>query len=49
MGAPPGTRLENGRLADIAPTMLTLMGLEKPSAMTGHSLLAGAPAKKENA
>jgi len=49
MGAPPGTRLENGRLADIAPTMLTLMGLEKPSAMTGHSLLAGAPVKKENA
>ncbi len=28
-----------GTLADITPTMLHLMGLEKPSAMTGHSLL----------
>ncbi len=34
------TRLrEGGRLADIAPTALTLMGLPKPSAMTGKSLL----------
>lgn len=31
--------LKPGRLADIAPTMLDLMGLEKPSAMTGESLL----------
>jgi 2,3-bisphosphoglycerate-independent phosphoglycerate mutase len=29
-----------GRLADIAPTALALMGLEKPAAMTGESLLA---------
>ena len=28
-----------GRLADIAPTMLALMGLEKPVQMTGQSLL----------
>jgi 2,3-bisphosphoglycerate-independent phosphoglycerate mutase len=49
LGAPQGTRLENGRLADIAPTMLTLMGIQKPAAMTGHSLLTGAPAQKENA
>jgi 2,3-bisphosphoglycerate-independent phosphoglycerate mutase len=28
-----------GALSDIAPTMLHLMGLDKPSAMTGHSLL----------
>jgi 2,3-bisphosphoglycerate-independent phosphoglycerate mutase len=28
-----------GRLADIAPTILALMGLEQPSAMTGVSLL----------
>jgi 2,3-bisphosphoglycerate-independent phosphoglycerate mutase len=48
-GAPPGIRLEDGRLADIAPTLLALMGLDQPQAMTGHSLLAGAPAKKENA
>ena len=49
LGAPAGARLENGRLADIAPTMLTLMGLEKPQAMTGHSLLSGVTAKRENA
>ncbi len=30
---------EGGRLADIAPTMLALMGLEKPGEMTGESLL----------
>ena len=27
-----------GRLADVAPTLLDLMGVEKPSAMTGESL-----------
>ncbi|MFO7883815.1 MAG: 2,3-bisphosphoglycerate-independent phosphoglycerate mutase [Desulfobacteraceae bacterium] len=31
--------LENGILADIAPTMLELMEIEKPSEMTGSSLL----------
>ena len=46
---PAGARLENGRLADIAPTVLALMGLDQPQAMTGHSLLAGVPAAKENA
>ena len=30
---------ENGKLADLAPTMLELMGLEKPQEMTGESLL----------
>jgi 2,3-bisphosphoglycerate-independent phosphoglycerate mutase len=39
VNAPPGTRLENGRLADVAPTMLALMGLQQPEPMTGHSLL----------
>jgi 2,3-bisphosphoglycerate-independent phosphoglycerate mutase len=38
-GAPKGTKLENGRLADVAPTVLELMGLPKPSQMTGHSLI----------
>ena len=37
-GAPKGATLENGRLADVAPTMLELMGLPKPAVMTGHSL-----------
>ena len=31
--------VENGRLCDIAPTMLSLMGLEKPEDMTGRDLL----------
>jgi len=38
-GAPKGAGLENGRLADVAPTILELMGLEKPALMTGRSLL----------
>ena len=32
-------RLREGRLGDIAPTLLDLMGLEKPTQMTGRSLL----------
>ena len=32
-------RLENGRLSDIAPTLLDLLGLTKPAAMTGQSLI----------
>ena len=32
-------KLKSGRLADIAPTMLTLMGIEKPEEMTGESLV----------
>jgi 2,3-bisphosphoglycerate-independent phosphoglycerate mutase len=31
--------LAEGRLADIAPTLLELMGLPKPADMTGTSLL----------
>ena len=32
-------KLHPGRLADIAPTMLELMGLDKPEQMTGQSLI----------
>jgi 2,3-bisphosphoglycerate-independent phosphoglycerate mutase len=31
--------LEDGRLADVAPTLLALLGLDQPAAMTGHSLI----------
>jgi 2,3-bisphosphoglycerate-independent phosphoglycerate mutase len=31
--------LSDGRLADVAPTLLALMGLPQPAAMTGRSLL----------
>jgi 2,3-bisphosphoglycerate-independent phosphoglycerate mutase len=33
------TRLREGRLGDIAPTLLALMGLPQPDAMTGKNLL----------
>lgn len=32
-------KLNRGKLADLAPTMLDLMGLEKPAEMTGESLI----------
>jgi 2,3-bisphosphoglycerate-independent phosphoglycerate mutase len=35
-------RLEDGRLSDIAPTLLDILGLTKPPAMTGHSLISSA-------
>ncbi len=38
-GAVDKVQLKSGRLADLAPTILELMGIEKPSAMTGESLL----------
>jgi 2,3-bisphosphoglycerate-independent phosphoglycerate mutase len=36
------TSLRHGCLADIAPTLLALMGLDTPKEMTGHSLLVTA-------
>ncbi len=33
--------LHDGRLADVAPTLLQLMGLEQPEEMTGRSLIDG--------
>ena len=32
-------KLKQGRLADLAPTMLSIMGLEKPEEMTGESII----------
>ena len=34
-----GVKLKEGKLADLAPTMLEIMGLEKPEEMTGESLI----------
>lgn len=34
-----GVKLKEGKLADLAPTMLDIMGLEKPQEMTGESLI----------
>ncbi len=35
----PIRRLADGRLADVAPTLLDILGLPQPAAMTGHSLI----------
>ena len=41
VGGPAGAALRaGGRLADLAPTVLQLMGLPQPAEMTGRSLLA---------
>ena len=39
VGAPEGTKLKEGRLCDLCPTLLELMGIEKPAEMTGESLI----------
>lgn len=40
VGGPAGARLRSGgRLADLAPTLLELMGLPQPPEMTGRSLI----------
>jgi 2,3-bisphosphoglycerate-independent phosphoglycerate mutase len=39
LGGPPGAGLRNGRLADVAPTVLDLLGLPLPPEMTGRSLI----------
>ena len=39
VGGPAGARLRDGRLADLAPTVLELMGLPQPPEMTGVSLI----------
>jgi 2,3-bisphosphoglycerate-independent phosphoglycerate mutase len=40
VNGPAQASLRDGRLADVAPTILELMGLPQPSEMTGRSLLA---------
>ncbi len=39
VGGPEGARLRDGRLADLAPSLLQLMGLPQPKEMTGVSLI----------
>ncbi|SNR32991.1 2,3-bisphosphoglycerate-independent phosphoglycerate mutase [Puniceibacterium sediminis] len=39
LGGPKKAKLRDGRLSDLAPTLLQLMGLEQPEEMTGKSLL----------
>ena len=42
MGGPAGAKLHDGRLADVAPTLLQLMHLPQPAEMTGQSLFGEA-------
>ena len=39
IGSQRDARCENGRLADVAPSLLHLMGLGQPADMTGHNLV----------
>lgn len=39
VGGPEGVSLRDGRLADLAPTILQLMDLDQPDEMTGKSLI----------
>jgi 2,3-bisphosphoglycerate-independent phosphoglycerate mutase len=45
-GGDPGITLRDGRLADIAPTLLALMELPQPAEMTGVSLMQPAAAAR---
>jgi len=36
---PSNVKLKNGKLADVAPTILSILGIRKPSAMTGKNLI----------
>ncbi|MAQ46399.1 MAG: phosphoglycerate mutase (2,3-diphosphoglycerate-independent) [Confluentimicrobium sp.] len=40
IGGPAGARLRDGKLGDLAPSLLQLMGLDTPPEMTGESLIS---------
>jgi len=39
VGSPEDVKLKDGKLADVAPTLLDILNIEKPEEMTGNSLL----------
>ena len=39
VGGPKNKGIASGKLADLAPTMLEILGIEKPEKMTGESLI----------
>ncbi|MGH6719155.1 MAG: 2,3-bisphosphoglycerate-independent phosphoglycerate mutase [Alphaproteobacteria bacterium] len=51
VGAPAVAGLRDGRLADVAPTLLDLLGIARPAVMTGSSLIAqrGTDARRAHA
>jgi 2,3-bisphosphoglycerate-independent phosphoglycerate mutase len=34
-------QLTDGRLADLAPSLLAMLGIDQPASMTGHAVFAG--------
>jgi 2,3-bisphosphoglycerate-independent phosphoglycerate mutase len=46
VGGPEHAALSDGRLADIAPTLLTLLDLPQPTEMSGQSLLLSGQARR---
>ena len=42
---PAAARCESGILADVAPTLLALLGVPQPAEMTGHSLVSKSAGK----
>jgi len=40
INGPAGVGLNSGKLADVAPTILDLLGVSQPQEMTGNSLIA---------
>jgi 2,3-bisphosphoglycerate-independent phosphoglycerate mutase len=46
---PTTVSLRPGRLADVAPTLLALMGMEKPAEMTGENLMQAVAVTTKNA
>ncbi|MDR3500135.1 MAG: hypothetical protein P4L72_13020 [Parvibaculum sp.] len=49
VGAGPGLALRYGTLADVAPTILSLLGVAAPDAMTGRSLIVAVEQSPEKA
>ncbi len=49
VGGSEGQTLRNGRLADLAPTLLFMMGVDQPEEMTGRNLIADAGDKSQSA
>jgi 2,3-bisphosphoglycerate-independent phosphoglycerate mutase len=45
VGGPDLALREGGRLSDVAPTMLQLLGIDQPAAMSGMSLLVSPPVR----
>jgi 2,3-bisphosphoglycerate-independent phosphoglycerate mutase len=49
LGAPADATLRDGVLADVAPTLLEILGIAAPVEMTGRSLLVHTHAEREPA